>query len=162
MSVSGSQYAGFFFFFFFLGGGSDTYFTSKFLGEFSRHRVGVPIIHHQPLWLWQAKNKTKQTKRQIQRVWTPNPHPHPMPDCPPNHNISLYCRIIEKVYRTWSACVHSWSGPLARMLPRELRRCTMSAGLLLNPMTGGIHCKVLWIVFHTLKISYKNQLLFSY
>ena len=28
----------------------------------------------------------------------------------------------------------SWR--LARMLPRELRRCTMSAGLILNPMTG--------------------------
>ena len=33
---------------------------------------------------------------------------------------------------------------LARMLPRELRRCTMSAGLTLNPVTRIIiHCKVL-------------------
>ena len=33
---------------------------------------------------------------------------------------------------------------LARMLPRELRRCTMSAGSILNPVTGVIiHCKAL-------------------
>ena len=46
------------------------------------------------------------------------------------------------------------------MLPRELRRCTMSAGLILNPVTGVIiHCKALWVVSHTRKALYKNQLL---
>ena len=36
---------------------------------------------------------------------------------------------------------------LARILPRELRRCTMSVGLILNPVTGVmIHCKALWVV----------------
>ena len=46
------------------------------------------------------------------------------------------------------------------MLPRELRRCTMSAGLILNPVTGVIiHCKALWVVSHTIKALYKNQLL---
>ena len=49
---------------------------------------------------------------------------------------------------------------LARMLSRELRGCTMSAGLILNPVTGVIiHCKALWVVFHTRKSLYKNQLL---
>ena len=49
---------------------------------------------------------------------------------------------------------------LARMLPRELRRCTMSAGLILNPVTGVIiHCKALWVVSHTREALYKNQLL---
>ena len=44
---------------------------------------------------------------------------------------------------------------LARMLLRELRRCTMSAGLILNPMTGVIiHCKTLWVVYHTKKALY--------
>ena len=34
-------------------------------------------------------------------------------------------------------CVHPMKWRLARMLPRELRRCTMSAGLILDPVTGG-------------------------
>ena len=49
--------------------------------------------------------------------------------------------------------------------PQELRRCTMSAGLILNPMTGWgggggviIHCKALWVVSHTRKVLYKNKL----
>ena len=46
------------------------------------------------------------------------------------------------------------------MLPRELRRCTLSAGLILNTVTGVIiHCKALWVVSHTRKALYKNQLL---
>ena len=46
------------------------------------------------------------------------------------------------------------------MLPRELRRCTMSAGLIMNPVTGVIiHCIALWVVSHTRKALYKNQLL---
>ena len=34
------------------GGGGVTFFfpSSKFLGQFSRHGVGVSIVHHQPLW----------------------------------------------------------------------------------------------------------------
>ena len=32
------------------------------------------------------------------------------------------------------ACVHPMKWRLARMLPRELRRCAMSAGLILNPV----------------------------
>ena len=46
------------------------------------------------------------------------------------------------------------------MLPRELRRCTLRAGLILNTVTGVIiHCKALWVVSHTRKALYKNQLL---
>ena len=50
------------------------------------------------------------------------------------------------------ACVCLWSGARQECspLPRELRRCTMSAGLILNPVTRiMIHCKALWVVFHT-------------
>ena len=46
---------------------------------------------------------------------------------------------------------------LARMLPRELRRCT---ALWVQDWPGVIiHCKVLWIVSHTRKVLYKIQLL---
>ena len=50
-------YAGFFS----RGGGGGTlticFLFSKFLGQFSRHRVGVALIHHQPLW--QASKRKK-------------------------------------------------------------------------------------------------------
>ena len=46
----------------------------------------------------------------------------------PGRMRTLICRLI------WCALI-KWC--LARMLPRELRRCTLSAGLILNPMTGG-------------------------
>ena len=46
---------------------------------------------------------------------------------------------------------------LARMLPGELRRCTVSAKFILNPVTWVIvHCKV---VSHTRKALYKKQLI---
>ena len=39
---------------------------------------------------------------------------------------------------------------LARMLSRELRRCTMSAGLILNPVNGGINpLKTIWFCYNT-------------
>ena len=37
----------------------------------------------------------------------------------------------------WCGMCAPWTWRLARMLPRDLRRCTMSAGLILNPMTMG-------------------------
>ena len=46
-------------------------------------------------------------------------------------------REFEKVYYECSIDWHWIQWPGARMLPRELRRCTMSAGLILNPVTGG-------------------------
>ena len=47
-------------------------------------------------------------------------------------------------YPTFNFCVPlKWR--LARMLPRELRWCTMRAGLILNPVTGVIiQCKALY------------------
>ena len=43
-------YSGFFFFFFW-GGDSDKFVpSSKCMGQFSRHGVGVSIVNHQPLW----------------------------------------------------------------------------------------------------------------
>ena len=41
---------------FFSGTPTFIFSTSKFWVNFSRHRVGVPIVHHQPLW--QAPKKT--------------------------------------------------------------------------------------------------------
>ena len=53
-------------------GGPPTFVfpTSKFLGQFSRHRVGVPIVHHQPLW--QAKQKEKKSAGEL--TWKKGPH----------------------------------------------------------------------------------------
>ena len=47
------------------GGGGDSvtfcFPSSKLLGQFSRHGVGVSIVHHQPLW--QAKKKGLRIQR---------------------------------------------------------------------------------------------------
>ena len=54
-------------------------------------------------------------------------------------------------------CAPPLKGRLARMLPRELRRCRID----IESVTGVIiHCKALWVVSHTWKALYKNQLLF--
>ena len=39
------------------------FFTSKFLGQFSRHWVGVSVVHHQPLW--QASKQKRKKKKKI-------------------------------------------------------------------------------------------------
>ena len=47
---------------------SDTFCpTSKCLGQFSRHRVEVPIVHLQPLW--QAKKKKKRRRKKVNSAW---------------------------------------------------------------------------------------------
>ena len=67
---------------------------------------------------------------------------------------------MRKLFVAWCGMCVPLKWRLARMLPRELRRCTLSAGLILNPVTGVIiHCKALWVVSHTRKALYKNQLL---
>ena len=56
---------------------------------------------------------------------------------------------------TWFGMCAPLKWCLARMLPKELRRCTMSAGLILNLVTRVIiHCKALWVVSHTRKVLY--------
>ena len=50
---------------------------------------------------------------------------------------------------------------LAGMLPREWRKCTLSAELILNPMTGEIiHCEALLISVG--KALYKNSYYYYY
>ena len=61
--------------------------------------------------------------------------------CSPPRCINGYPVGCERYLLLDVACVKQH---LARMLPRELRRGTMSAGLILNPVTGVIiHCKAL-------------------
>ena len=44
------------------GGGTLVFFPdSTYFAQFSRHRVGVPIVHYKPLW--QAKKKKKKKKK---------------------------------------------------------------------------------------------------
>ena len=65
---------------------------------------------------------------------------------------------MPKLFVAWFGMWAPLKWHLARMLPRELRWCTLSAGLILNPVTGVIiHCKALCVVFHTRKALYKNQ-----
>ena len=64
--------------------------TSKFMGQFSRHRLGVPIVHHQPLW--QAKKKKKKKV----------PPPPPPIDAHGNATICLSYRKWENIKDIWA------------------------------------------------------------
>ena len=67
---------------------------------------------------------------------------------------------MRTLFDAWCGMCAPLKWLLARLLPGELRRCTMSARLILNPVTGVlIHWKALWVVSHTRKALYKNQLL---
>ena len=67
---------------------------------------------------------------------------------------------MRKLFVAWFGMCAALKWRLARMLPGELRWFTMSAGLTLTPVTGVIiYCKALWVVIHTRKALYKNQLL---
>ena len=82
---------------------------------------------------------------------------------PQHHGGALLWRHMHMVYwQFWIGSVSCvvYDVPFLWLLPRELRWCTMSAGLILNPVTGVIiNCKALWVVFYTTKALYKNQLL---
>ena len=68
---------------------------------------------------------------------------------------------MRMLFVAWCGMCAPLKWHLARMLPRELSRYTISAGLILNPVTGVIiYCKALWVVSHTRKALYKNQLLY--
>ena len=68
----------------------------------------------------------------------------------PPRCINGYPVGCEHYFVAWCVMCASVKWRLDWMLPRELRRCTMSAGSIMNTVTGVIiHCKALWVVSHT-------------
>ena len=75
-------------------------------------------------------------------------------------SIQVYNLVPGRMRNYLSLDVHAPEVAPCQNATQELRRCTMSAGIMLNPVIGVIiHCKALWVVSHSRKALYKNQLL---